>query len=294
MRVSIFKRVLPDAVRLPVAIWLRKAGISPLIQSMLCKMEAKKLSRNAPRAIPSDSKILIICAHFNHLKFLPGCVESLLNQTHKNWQLIIVDDCSTSPGNKKTLIEQNNRDTRIKAISLLKNSGAYVARNTAVLAADSDWEHITFIDPDDVAMPDWIEHQLMVLAGREGSVRPMLERWDIEFSKKRSTYYGHCPSLHSKLAWKQAGGFLPVRWSGDAELTARLGHLSRSGLTAVYKGWQTAQRCRYIPGSGSHQDLQNRKVWLETRNEELSTTGIHKMKITPETSSWKDCVECKN
>lgn len=292
MKVSLLRKILPDSIRVPLAIWLRKRGITTAIKSALHLSEMRRLSADNRNLKPvlSEAKVLIICAHFNHLKWLPGCIDSVLAQNHQAWQLLIVDDCSTDPEANTTLFEQANRDPRIKAINLAENSGAYIARNTGIKAADIDWTHVSFIDPDDVATPEWLEHLLAVFRGREGTVRPVLERWTTDYSKMKSIYFGHCQSMHTRNAWERAGGFLPERVSADAELTTRLGHLAKDGKTAVYKSWITSQRMRLVPDSASTQDLVARKLWLEQRDDELSTLAHSPFKIIPQTIQWKDCI----
>jgi glycosyltransferase involved in cell wall biosynthesis len=294
MRVSLFNKIMPDAIRIPLALFFRKLGISTKIQTALHQVEVRRLTRkhrNDP-AFTSSAKVLIICAHYNHHQYLSGCIDSILASTHQSWQLVIVDDQSTTPLTLATIREQSARDPRIKAIQLTKNSGAYIARNTALSAADPDWTHITFVDPDDEATPTMLEHLLYVLRGREGTVRPVLERWSANFTKLKSIYHGHCQSLHSRLAWERAGGFLPILRCGDAELTIRMSHLAQDGKTAIYKGWHTAQRMRLLPGSSSHQDLTARKLWLESRDTELSTLPSSALCLSaPTTCDWKDCSE---
>ena len=165
MRVSLFQNIIPSFIRVPLASLFRKLGFSTAVQSALCISECKKLARDfkSPGLDHSKSKVLIICAHYNHLDWLSGCVDSVLDQTHTNFQLLIVDDCSSADGACNVLATQALRDPRIKAIVLEQNSGAYVARNTAFEAADSDWTHVTFIDPDDKAYPLWLEHSLDIL-----------------------------------------------------------------------------------------------------------------------------------
>ena len=152
-------------------------------------------------------KVLVVCAHFNHTRFLSDCVSSIINSSHTNWELVIVDDLSTEAGAIQSIEDQTLRDPRVKAIQLKENSGAYVARNTGISAACRDWTHVTFIDPDDVAEPNWFEHVLSVLRGREGSVRPFLQRYDVDLKQPLHAYFGHCPTLHSRFAWERAAGF---------------------------------------------------------------------------------------
>jgi len=300
VKVSLLRKIVPECIRVPVVIWLRKRGITTKIQTLLYRREANalrhKFASNSPLSSEklSEMKVLVVCAHYNHTRFLPDCVSSLLSQTHSNWQLLIVDDKSTSPDATKVITALTDLDPRIHAIHLLENSGAYIARNTGISASlllDSckDWTHVTFIDPDDVATPGWLNHVLSVLGGQEGSVRPFLQRYDIDLKTPLHAYFGHCPSIHSRFAWERAGGFLSVRRSGDSEMTVRLSHLAKDGLTTVLKSWDVAQKCRHIPGSATHQDLRARKVWLEKRNNELASLPISEMKIsTPSISAWEN------
>tara|TARA_B100000780_G_C21091117_1_gene439739 strand:+ start:624 stop:1517 length:894 start_codon:yes stop_codon:yes gene_type:complete len=297
VRVSLLRKILPDFLRVPVVILLRKTGISTWFQNQLYAHEASALKKNFTATLPSVStskmKVLIVCAHYNHTEFLPGCVSSILEQTHTNWHLIIADDASTDASTNAVLRDQSNRDTRIDGITLQENSGAYVARNTGVRASQkSDWTHVTFIDPDDVANPTWLQHSLDVLAGREGSVRPYIRRFDTALQKPLQAYFGHCPTLHSRFAWERAGGFLSLRRSGDSELTLRMSHLSKDGLTVNVKSFEESIKCRHIPGSATHQDLTSRKLMLENRDDELQKMSPSEMKInSPAITSFKKCSE---
>ena len=206
MRVSVFHKTLPNFIRLPLALLFRKSGITAAVQTALCISESKRLAANftPTKSDHLDSKVLIVCAHYNHLKWLPGCVDSVLAQTHPNCQLIIVDDASADPNTLHDLSAQTSRDPRIKAIQLEKNSGAYIARNTALQAADTDWTHVTFIDPDDEAYPNWLSHQLDVLGTHQGTVRPALERWTPDFSKRKSMHL----AIANRFTQKKPGNSL--------------------------------------------------------------------------------------
>lgn len=290
MKVSLFSRILPDVIRIPLALFLRKMGISTSVQSALCIREIRTLASAHSRIAPRDhsgSKVLIVCAHFNHASYLEGCVDSIIASTHSNFELLIVDDKSTDPSAPRLLDSLTKKDDRIKVITLQQNSGAYIARNTGISAASPDWTHVTFIDPDDIASPDWLTHALTVLDGKNGTVRPVLERWTPDFASMKSIYFGHCPSLHSRFAWERAGGFLPVRVSGDAEMTSRMGHLSRDGETCVLKASKTAQKVRLLPGSASHQKLSDRKKWLESRDLEMHSMTAAELKVSPAIAEWK-------
>lgn len=79
-------------------------------------------------------KVSIITPVYNSGKFIKDTISSVLNQTYTNWEMILVDDCSTD-NSKKIINEYVEKDSRFKYIKLSQNSGAAVARNTAIKAA---------------------------------------------------------------------------------------------------------------------------------------------------------------
>lgn len=93
-----------------------------------------------------DKKVSIIVPVYNVEGYLERCVESLVNQTHKNIEIILVDDCSTdsSPALCDKLKEN---DSRIRVVHKEKNEGLGFARNTGIENACG--EYFLFIDSDD-------------------------------------------------------------------------------------------------------------------------------------------------
>lgn len=101
--------------------------------------------------------VSVITPSYNSAQFISKAIRSVLNQTFTDWEMILVDDCSTdhSVAVIQSFIEQ---DSRIKLISLSHNSGAAVARNRAIAAAQG--RYIAFLDSDDSWLPNKLETQL--------------------------------------------------------------------------------------------------------------------------------------
>ena len=99
--------------------------------------------------------VSIIMPSYNTEKFIVDTINSVLNQTYKNWELIIVDDCSTD--DTINIIKQFN-DGRIKFFQNDKNSGAAISRNKALTEAKGKW--IAFLDSDDLWYPEKLEKQI--------------------------------------------------------------------------------------------------------------------------------------
>lgn len=101
--------------------------------------------------------VTIVTANYNAEKFIEDTINSVLAQTYPNWEMIIVDDCSTDSSIK--IIEQYTKtDNRIRLIRLDKNSGPAVARNRAIEEANG--RYIAFLDSDDLWLPKKLEKQL--------------------------------------------------------------------------------------------------------------------------------------
>ncbi len=101
--------------------------------------------------------ISIITPSYKSEKFIADTIQSVLNQTYQNWEMIIVDD--VSPDNSNKIIEQYvKKDSRIKLIKLEKNSGPAVARNKAIEEAKG--RYIAFLDADDLWKSEKLEKQI--------------------------------------------------------------------------------------------------------------------------------------
>ena len=101
-----------------------------------------------------DDLISIIIPVYNSEEYLPECIDSIINQTYKDLQIILVDDCS-----KKAVADMCDsyakKDNRIEVYHLKKNGGQSAARNEGLKQVKGDW--ITFADNDDTLEPEMLE-----------------------------------------------------------------------------------------------------------------------------------------
>lgn len=102
-------------------------------------------------------KVSVIMPNYNCGKYLEETVNSVINQTYRNWELLIVDDCSTD-NSVEVIKNLQSKDDRIKLFINEKNSGAAASRNRAMREASGKW--IAFLDSDDLWTPDKLEKQL--------------------------------------------------------------------------------------------------------------------------------------
>lgn len=108
-------------------------------------------------------KVSILTAVYNTASYLPQCIESVLAQTHRDWQLICIDDCSTD-GSLDIINRYAATDSRITVVRNAENQGQAKARNAGLLHADG--EIVTMLDSDDWIAPDALEK---IVAAFEGS-----------------------------------------------------------------------------------------------------------------------------
>lgn len=102
-------------------------------------------------------KVSVIIPTYNRANLIGRAINSVLNQTYRDFEVIVVDDASTD--NTLGVIEQI-KDDRIKVIKHKLNAGAAISRNTGVNASKGDY--IAFLDDDDIWQPTKIEKHIRV------------------------------------------------------------------------------------------------------------------------------------
>ncbi|MCM1324581.1 MAG: glycosyltransferase [Acetobacter sp.] len=96
-------------------------------------------------------KVSVVLPIYNVAKYLPKCLDSLLNQSLEDIEIICVNDCS--PDNSLEILQQYaKKDSRIKIIDQA-NTGPGTARNNGIRAASG--EYVGFVDPD-----DWVDKEM--------------------------------------------------------------------------------------------------------------------------------------
>jgi len=169
---------------------------------------------------PIDTKVSIIIPTYNHAKYICDAIDSALNQTYKNIEVIVVDDGSTD--NTKTIIDEkyNNKITYIHQ----SNQGVSMARNTGIKDSIGTW--ILTVDADDWIDPQYIEHAIKkindektIVTSRayfvDSDLLPIdgsYPEGDIDLSKTKlhklvKENYVVTTSLFSKYMWKLTGGY---------------------------------------------------------------------------------------
>ena len=112
----------------------------------------------------SKPKISVIMACFNSIFFVSEAVESILNQTFRDFELILIDDGS-SDSTLDIIRRYELKDNRIIVIEK-QNTGAADSRNKGIFLSRGDW--IAILDSDDIALPMRLEEQFEYAAKNPG------------------------------------------------------------------------------------------------------------------------------
>src|SRR5699024_7536935 len=155
-------------------------------------------------------KVSVIVPVYNSEKYLTQCIESLIEQTYDNIEIIIVNDGSTD--NSGMICKDfEERDNRVKVFNI-PNSGVSTARNIGIEKSKGDY--ITFVDSD-----DWVDRNMIEFAVEKITVDnsdivmwsylkafkneelklPLVSNKDMEFSSDKSLlYYKSIDSMYGQ------------------------------------------------------------------------------------------------
>lgn len=134
----------------------------------------------------SNPKVSVIIPVYNVEKYLRQCLDSIINQTLKEIEIICVDDGSTD-SSLEILKEYEQNDKRVKVIKQ-KNQFAGVARNNGLKVATGDW--VTFIDSDDFCELTGLENMYKIA-----------EENDLDFIKCSSRCYNESLQQYENIDW---------------------------------------------------------------------------------------------
>jgi glycosyltransferase involved in cell wall biosynthesis len=208
--------------------------------------------------------VSIILTHFNCTKFLPLAIYSIIRQTFKKIELIIIDDSSTDDLHLlNKIISICQKDSRIKFICQKKNVGCYTCKNIGISL--SKGKYITFQDSDDFSHKKRIEWQYTNIMTNPKQV---ICNWCHYMSRILYPKMKLCEiSLFINAAFfkKYIGYFDNVRVGGDSELRDRLSYLDIQSTTIPIYMYSCMDKWIDIP---------NRELSLTQGNDkELSIYG---------------------
>lgn len=115
----------------------------------------------------SEQSVTIVTPAYNAERLIDSTIQSVVNQTFDDWEMLVVDDCSTD-GTREIVQKWAEKDPRIKLIALSANFGGPAGpRNIGVREASG--KYVAFLDSDDIWHPRKLEIQLQVLSKSNAS-----------------------------------------------------------------------------------------------------------------------------
>jgi len=130
-------------------------------------------------------EISVIIPTYNRAHLIGRAIQSVLNQSYQDFEIIIVDDCSTD--NTEELIKElEKKDERIRYIKHEKNKGAAAARNTGIKACRG--EYIAFQDSDCEWLPEKLEKQIKILKRASPEIGAVYTGYEARKDNKK--FYG--------------------------------------------------------------------------------------------------------
>jgi glycosyltransferase involved in cell wall biosynthesis len=170
-----------------------------------------------------SSKLLIVMPVYNSEKTLKGAISSILRQTYKDFNLIVVDDCSTDDSFE--IAKGFEADPRVKVYQNPKNMGAYYSRNYGLyMAKDSEWDYFTTHDADDKSKPNRYTTLISRLEKSDEylGIQDIFDRVDLKTKKLISSKLTIAHAVFKREVFDAIGYFDLVRFGGDWEHWERL------------------------------------------------------------------------
>lgn len=221
--------------------------------------------------------VSIITPTYNADQYISKCLESIINQTYQNFELIIINDGSSD--NTKQIIEEFKKEHENYRIIIInqENKGNPTAVNRGIDQASG--EFLTFIDSDDYVEPDHLEVLVKNIEGVDFCMaRPIRERFDkpatIKPKKYRRYVYNRRDTILRSIANNPFGGYpwklLRRELIGDLRFDPKISFASDLlfALQYINNGHKFAsinkKTYHYIvhPGSISHGQLTPSKLTI--------------------------------
>ena len=204
--------------------------------------------------------VSIIVPVYNTEKYLPRCLDSLVNQTFRDIEIIIVNDYSQ--GNCKEIVEEYlKKDNRIKYIEHNENKGTLIARKTGSIAAEGDY--ITYLDSDDELDINTCEELYKVVSKEDYDVIPFSIKVDSKYnvealelwllSERNIIKYPFVELLDGRFYHNVAGNFFKkdvikksISYIPDIRLTNAEDLLQLAIILYFCKSYKTLNKKLYI------------------------------------------------
>lgn len=220
--------------------WLADGNFLPIKSTgSQCEFNIQYLQCEPTYHVNSAEKVSVVMTTYRRDDLLPVAIQSILGQTYRNIELIIVDDCS--PDDTFDYLRNIAKtDNRIKLLKNSKNGGTYVSKNHGM--SISSGKYVAFMDSDDWLHPQTLERQIETLQDPK-TIAVMCgffrvdENSNIEFKPE-----GPGGQAHITLCFKRSPVFETIGYFDAVRTGADTEHLER--IARVF-GTSTIKRIKF-------------------------------------------------
>lgn len=165
---------------------------------------------------------------YNSERTAHRAIESILNQTYKNFKLVIVDDNSTD--NSLNIATSYTNDPRVSVLHNNKNMGAYYSRNAGLFYFKNyNWGLFTTHDADDISYPERYLRMIKALGKQRCvAVQDTFTRIDLNTRENLGTSLTMAHAMFRRSVFEALGYFEQVRFGADWEYWHRLSTMNRT------------------------------------------------------------------
>ncbi len=142
--------------------WMNRLDLKPEVHARLAADEAAMRNFVTTRGVTRSPRISIVMPTFNRAYTIAEAIQSVLDQTYQNWELLICDDASTD---RTPMVVAQFQDSRIRYMQFEKSNGA-ATRNKGLRYANG--EYIAYLDSDNLWDPLFLDVMLRSLLDNPG------------------------------------------------------------------------------------------------------------------------------
>jgi glycosyltransferase involved in cell wall biosynthesis len=177
--------------------------------------------------------VLVVMPIYNAEKTLGAAIESILNQSYRQFKLVLVDDASTD--NSLEIAKSYTYDNRVVVYHNSENRGAYYSRNLGLyMFQNKPWGFFTTHDADDISFVNRFENLINVAKARGvNGVQDIFERIDYKTGRTKGRHLTIAHALFTRAVFEKLGYFDLVRFGADWDYWARLTVFNKTNKTTT-------------------------------------------------------------
>lgn len=227
----------------------------------------KSISRKNSRCSTDANEKAFVHVHmtaFNAEKTIEQAIRSVMNQSHQNWNLVIIDDCSSD---QTPQIIRSFQDSRITYFVRTENQRQWANRNMAIsigLKQSSKPDFFTSIDADDIAKPNWLSNSLELFATDSIiGIRPLIER--VHYTTLQPLWSAPAcqQTMWRREVFETIGGYRTDIAASDSDFMNRARRLAIVNRQQILVSTEKLQLMRNQPNSWSKQYTHKDKLFKD-------------------------------